>query len=61
MWYVRGEWHGNPNCWWGAYNNKETADKLAKEVNGTVFRGEKEKTIIGTIINFIPEAVVNGM
>lgn len=55
MWYVRGEWHGMPNCWWGAYKDKETADELAKKVNGTVFRGEKEQTIIGEVIHFIRE------
>lgn len=37
MWYVRGEWHGMQNCWWGAYADKETADELAKLVNGTVY------------------------
>ena len=37
MWYVKAEWNGFPNCWWGAYKNKETADKVAERVNGTVF------------------------
>ena len=35
MWYVMAVWH-ETNCFWGAYKDKETADEVAKRVNGSV-------------------------
>jgi hypothetical protein len=35
MWIVKGEYCGCPAIW-GAYSDKETADEVARRVNGTV-------------------------
>lgn len=46
MWYVKAEWHGIPNCWWGAYKDKGTADDVAKKVNGSVFTNNSCETCL---------------
>ena len=43
MWYVKAEWNRIPNCWWGAYKDKKTADELARRVNGTVYHESEIK------------------
>lgn len=37
MWYVKGEWNGIKDCWWGAYQSIEDAEHVARLVNGMVF------------------------
>ena len=37
MWYVRAEWHGIQNCWYGAFTDRESAEKIAQSVNGMVY------------------------
>jgi len=40
LWYVKGEIAGSI-AWWGAYKDKETADEVAKRVNGIVMDNEE--------------------
>ena len=35
LWIVKGEWNGFPAIW-GAYTDKETAEEVARRVDGTV-------------------------
>jgi hypothetical protein len=40
MWYVKGIWCDRV-VWWGAFVDRETAEKVASRVRGTVFSQEE--------------------
>ena len=43
MWYVKGNVNGI-TAWWGAYQEKKTAEELAQRINGKVYHeSELEK------------------
>ena len=44
MYAVVAEWEGK-TAWWGAYENKEAAEEVARLVNGTVvpWKNNKER------------------